>query len=82
MQEKLVKGASSDAQLQVLAQLNKFLPQKKQITAPPKEKENLKDEKRIRYAKEFFVTERGEVIKMGAIISPNPHIRGKLLLAK
>ena len=41
-----------------------------------------KEEAKIRYAKEFFVTERGEVIKMGAIITPNPHIRGKLLMAK
>lgn len=45
----------------------------------PKKKLN---EKIIQYAKEFFVTERGEVIKMGAIVSPNPHIRGKLLMAK
>ena len=62
--------------------MNSFLPMAKQLVALPKPKEKLKDEKRIRYAKEFFVTERGEVIKMGAIISPNPHIRGKLLIAK
>lgn len=41
-----------------------------------------KAENVIKYAKEFFVTERGEVIKMGAIISPNAHIRGKLLAAR
>lgn len=46
------------------------------------EKKAKDDNKKIRYAKEFFVTEKGEVIKMGAIITPNPHVRGALLLEK
>ena len=33
---------------------------------------------KIRYAKEFFVTERGEVIKMAAIVSTNPNVLEKL----
>ena len=74
--EKMVGNAASDAQDAVFNTLNNFLP--KQLKTEKKKKEEAK----IRYAKEFFVTERGEVIKMGAIITPNPHIRGKLLMAK
>ena len=31
--------------------------------------------KKIRYAKEFFVTEKGETIKMAALITTNPKVR-------
>ena len=34
--------------------------------------------KKIRYAKEFFISDLGETIKMAAIISTNPEIRQKL----
>ena len=36
---------------------------------------------KIRYAKEFFVTERGEVIKMAAIVSTNPTVLDQLQAA-
>ena len=32
----------------------------------------------VKYAKEFFVTEKGEVIKMAAIVSQDPDIQMQL----
>ena len=33
---------------------------------------------KIKYAKEYFVTEKGEVIKMAAIVTQDPEIINKL----
>ena len=33
---------------------------------------------KIKYAKEFFVTEKGEIIKMAAIVSTNPEVIAEL----
>ena len=35
---------------------------------------------KIKYAKEYFVTEKGEVIKMAAIVTQDPEIINKLML--
>lgn len=35
-------------------------------------------EKKIKYAKEFFISEMGEVIKMAAVITDNPEIKATL----
>ena len=34
--------------------------------------------KNIRYAKEYFITEKGEIFKIAAIVSTNPDILAKL----
>ena len=34
--------------------------------------------KNIRYAKEYFITEKGEIVKIAAIVSTNPDILAKL----
>ena len=34
--------------------------------------------KPIRFTKEYFITEKGEVIKMAAIITNNPKVKAKL----
>ena len=41
------------------------------------EKKN-KDKIRIKYAKEFFINEKGEVIKMAAIVSKDDEVRKAL----
>lgn len=33
---------------------------------------------KLRYAKEYFVTEKGEVVKMAAIVTSHPEIREML----
>ncbi len=33
---------------------------------------------KLRYAKEYFVTEKGEIVKMAAIVTPHPEIRDML----
>ena len=45
------------------------------ITTVVKEKEKKLS---VKYAKEFFVTEKGEVIKMAAIVSQDPDIQMQL----
>ena len=30
---------------------------------------------KIKYSKEYFVTEKGEIIKMAAIVTPHPEIK-------
>ena len=45
--------------------------------APAAEKK-IKDKIRIKYAKEFFINEKGEVIKMAAIVSPDEEVRKAL----
>ena len=40
--------------------------------------QSVADKVKIKYAKEFFVTEKGEVIKMAAIVTQNPYIRQHL----
>ena len=43
------------------------------------EKNKKKETKtKIKYAKEFFVTEKGEIIKMAAVISTNPEVLAEL----
>ena len=39
---------------------------------------NTKPKIKIKYAKEFFITEKGEIIKMAAIVTKNPTIIKKL----
>ena len=45
------------------------------LTTVVKEKEKKLS---VKYAKEFFVTEKGEVIKMAAIVSQDPDIQMQL----
>ena len=69
-----------DNDLSSLVNINveNVLSQATRTTLKSNKKKHGAPSKKIRYAKEHFITERGEIIKMAAMVSDDPDVLDKM----